>query len=201
MISFFEGIEKIIDKFYNNFLLRDIVYIMSGFLILFVVISCNNLFDKFDKSPQWFKITIVFFSYYIGFLNQELMIILGIYQMYPARSTNKFTILEKNSLVALIKMMNTEGLQDNSLKRLDRIITLKNVLASFGAAMISATIIFSYYLMSDSERIITFTGKSLSTFVLTILFSCCLIFASIISNRRKAKVQDEIIRELSNMEN
>jgi hypothetical protein len=192
MTTFIDDTGKFLEKLYSNFLLRDLVYIVSGTMIIVTIaLSIGHFNDLIDLS-NWIVIFVVLAGYYIGILNQELWTLSNLFRIYPFNKDTQFVDKETDVVIKTIEINDSKE-SSNSLKCLERIIVIKTVTATFGSALTTSLIIFSvsYFLNTDIRANLSF--KDYLTIVIPTVF---FIISAICSNRRKAKIQDKIIDKL-----
>lgn len=196
------GLEKLIDKFYSNFLLRDLVYITSGLLIVFFFIVCTGNTATFIGTPKFFKIFVVGCSYYIGLIDQELMVALGIFRMFPKVRGGRFSRQEADTIKNIIKLIDStpDRAVGDSFKRVERIFIIKNIMTAFGSALVLGLVmlvsrLFQDILIADPKKAL----MPFQTYSLAIMILSVLIAGAISSNRKKVNVQEILLTELTSI--
>lgn len=212
-MTIIRDIDEISDKFYNNFLLRDLVYIISGLLIILsVILPIDNLYPEIIDST-WLIVLLIFFSYYIGLINQEFWVWTGIIKMYPP-GKNKFNIdvclfkkicgekaiskrgqtfveQEKKSVILSMSAKNSGKIHEEALKKLERIKVIKNSTSSFGSALITTIIILCVLRLLHK-----LSNPIECNFWYLIVVMSLLTLGAIVCNWRKASVQEKIESEV-----
>ena len=198
------------DKLYNNFLLRDIAFIVSGSFILIVLLLPFYSLLGFDYLTK-ISIVAVAFSYYIGMIIHELWIYMGIIRIYPPENKVLKTIAryicgkniieetknpsfveqEVEYLLNIIEINNSEKFKPGSLKSLERIIAIKTATGAFASASITSLIfILIFYFMHQLPSIIE---KNIGYIIFILLI---FIIAGLIGNWKKACVQSLFLKNM-----
>lgn len=203
MGGFIRGLEKLVDKFYTNFLLRDMVYITSGLLIIFFFLLSTNLVQPYIASPKYFKVFTIACSYYIGLLNQELMVSIGIFRMFPKIKAKKFSKQETETILKIIQIIDSspEKAISDSFKRVERIFTIKNIMTAFGSSLLLCLFILLCHIMllvlTPKSIVSGFSSMTVQSYFMSVIILVALIIGAISSNRRKVIVQESLLHELT----
>lgn len=182
------------DKLYSHFLHRDLIYVVNGVMVVFTIALTTRLSHYLFTLPNWIIVIIIIASYYIGLLNQEFWVWLGVFKFYPSQTRKKFVEVESKTLLKLMEVIDLKS-QSGSWKIVERIIVIKHVAIGFGGAILICLLIFIASLTMNWEicRELNFQ-KYWFIIIPIVIFS----FAAYRVNRDKAQIQDIIINELTN---
>ena len=181
-------IDAIISRLYSHFISRDLVYVSGGLLILSVPFYSHGIVSELKNQPWWIFVLILIASYLLGFFAQETTVLIGLFRMFKGHGN----YVEKE-----IKAIHNLGLigfkiGNESVLRLERIIAIKHITSVIGSSALFTFLILQFYYYSNHLNI------TKPTYILISVFLLIYTFVMVVSNWRKAEVQDMVIEKWMN---
>lgn len=153
-----ENIKSSIGNIYGNFIMRDFTFISSGFLILSSVVYSLDITIDIGKIPNnnvlmiFISIVVLFLSYFLGFIAQESLHILHVVKtssVVPQIYEKKFNSV--NNILLMSDIDKYFGIP--TVKRLERLIFVKQIGSAFGSSFIIISIFLLIHLINSCSRI------------------------------------------------
>ena len=179
-----KNLNDIIDRMYENFLMRDLSYIFGGCILLgSLAYSLNgeltSIINYITNNVLIFILFLIV-AYFIGIITQEGMAFTGL-----IKTRQKVPEPYEDYIILLINIKKYFG--EDAIKYLERIIYLKHIGSSLGASSFIGTVLIFVRTVWYHK----FQDFIVLVFMLTFTFIC------IIENNWKLKQQNEALRHLS----
>ncbi len=185
-----EALVTVIDRLYSNFLLRDMSYIFTGAVPLGLVVYAHDQHKNLTKSPKLSVAAFLICSYFLGLGLFHAGMLARIVQVYPNERGVSFEEQEKNYLIMMGTVDRTHG--PTAAWRLERIIYLKHVSGAMAVALSTLGLVLLLY---RAFGLFSINWKAVCAIELVLLLG---IVTGILTNRSKARIQADTLRELSN---
>ena len=184
-----EEIKSKVGYIYENFVMRDFTYVVSGSFILSSIVYSFWSYEEFLKTFSLiidntiFFIIVLIISYFTGLINQEFFKLIRV-----IKTTTTVPVSYKNYNSNFILVSDIENnFSFYTIRRLERIVFLKHIGAAIGSSSLVSFLIFLYPLCKFTRKIDIVI--SLLFFILTII--------CIIENRVKFTKNNEVLEDLA----
>jgi len=182
-------IRDIVGRMYENFLMRDLTYVVGGSVVLASIkYTCDgNLICSINYISQNFLRFIIFItiSYFIGLLVQEGILLIRIKGCKIVETEPTPPHPYNDYLLCMADIQKKYG--GDTIRRIERIIYLKNI----GSAIASASLISSLILLFP-----LFKHHRIGDFIIFFFFAL-LTIVCVIENRNMLNKQNETLRHFA----
>lgn len=138
----------LLDRFYSQFLYRDLVYVGGGILILVVPFRVYSVLGDLKNQP-WLLVVWILIAYALGFFAQHLGVFFCLFRMFPKKGT--FVKSEVAAIKNELRIAEEWG--EAKLRIVARVSFLKHISAVLGSSCLVTFVLLQLYFYSDRLKL------------------------------------------------